>query len=328
MPSSTRSSGGQQPGRGHTAGIGCRHRPRHGQRPEGPLSDRWRSWPPRPAKPCWPRRRLRRGRSCRPPQWPAPPDPSVAVRDPASSGRAPWRSGRVPKRSQPADHPTRRASRQRDADGDAAGATIRAAHAHPRHARARQRGLDRPASPASLLLARGGPAGGSRSRSSSWLPASRHPRSSPAGPGQRGPRTGTAGPPARHAARAARRCHGRGDDSGRAGPQLRPGRAERRVRLRHQSRHNVVTVLSTATDLVSGTFRDPPGPAPVRLVLAGQPDRLRQRLHHKRRGAPHRVHRHRYQHRDGHRPGEQPHTGPLDDKPGRSVPLRAEPQHG
>ena len=45
-------------------------------------------------------------------------------------------------------------------------------------------------------------------------------------------------------------------------------------------------------------------------------------------GAPHRVHRHRYQQGDIHRAGGQHHPGPVDDQPGRAVPLRAEPQHG
>ena len=65
-----------------------------------------------------------------------------------------------------------------------------------------------------------------------------------------------------------------------------------------------ITVLDTATNKCPAPS-SPPGAARVRLVLAGQPDRLRQRLREPL-GAPRRVRRHRHRHRDGHRAGGQP----------------------
>ena len=60
-----------------------------------------------------------------------------------------------------------------------------------------------------------------------------------------------------------------------------------------------ISVLNTATNLVSGTpSRSRRRPPAVRVVLAGQQDRLRQRLQHPRLGALHRVRRHRQRHRD------------------------------
>ena len=119
---------------------------------------------------------------------------------------------------------------------------------------------------------------------------------------------GTPGP-----ARAQPRpSHGRGDDTGRAEPQLRPGRAERPVRLRHRVGAKAITVLNTATDKVSRTIKIPQGPP---QFVSFSPDSRTAYVsvyNTNGSGNPHRVHRHRHRPGDGHRAGEQPHAGSLD----------------
>ena len=89
-----------------------------------------------------------------------------------------------------------------------------------------------------------------------------------------------------------------------------------------------ITVLNTVTDRVSGSIKIPQGPS--QFVSFSPDSRTAYVSVYSTSGSvhSHRVHRHRHQHRDVHRGGGQLHTGPLDDKPGRAVPLRAEPQHG